>query len=69
MTYNKKGLPGSLTETVNKFEAELIKKALDAAKGNSTHAAEILKIKRTTLVMKRKIHGFTMKRALRRGQP
>lgn len=50
--------PGSLTEMVNTYEAGLIQKALEETLGNCTEAAKLLKIKRTTLVEKRRGLGL-----------
>lgn len=43
---------------VNTYEAGLIQKALEETLGNCTEAAKLLKIKRTTLVEKRRGLGL-----------
>jgi DNA-binding NtrC family response regulator len=51
------GLP--LTATVDRFEAELIRQALQHTSWNKNQAAKLLEMNRTTLLEKIKKHGLS----------
>jgi DNA-binding NtrC family response regulator len=53
-------LPLKLSETIKKIERKCIEKALAWTEGNKKEAAELLGLKRTTLVMKMKASGMLM---------
>ena len=56
-----------LRQALESLERDVILRAMAETKGNSAKAARILKINRTTLVMKRRKRGLKMKRRSTKG--